>query len=335
MKTKQFISFALFSGLLSLTGCSDDQNTGATENNEPVELQISPKVVLTRAVVNSTDFGAGTSIGVYATGTDYTDAKSNNYAVYTLSGGTWSNGAADKIFLTNAPATIYAYYPSTIKYNALAIPVTLVESGDITAQDNASDGTPIAAVAAEVDCMYATSVRNVTNKANSAITLSMNHALSMVTFRVYKDANYKGAGKLTKIVMKDINDTGTTLSKGTSPNMNITTGVITPGDAVDATFTRTIAGGYTLVNTAAGSKQFSILVLPITTSIGSNNIKTTFTIDGAEYSVNLTPPSANEGAWPAGKNHLYTVKLSGTELSISSVSIAKWVGVTGGNLEIK
>lgn len=334
MKTKQFISFALFSGLLSLTGCSDDQNTGATENNEPVELQISPKVVLTRAVVDGTDFANGTSIGVYATGADYTDAKSNNYAVYTLSGGTWGS-AADKIFLTNADATIYAYYPSTIKYNALAIPVTLVESGDITAQNNASDGTPIAAVATEVDCMYATPVGSVTNKANSAIALNMNHALSMVTFRVYKDANYKGEGKLTKIVMEDIKDPGTTLSKGTSPKMNITTGAITPGDAVDATFTRTIAGGYTLVNTAAGSKQFSILVLPIATSIGTDNIKTTFTIDGAEYSVNLTPPSANEGAWPAGKNHLYTVKLSGTELSISSVSIAKWEGVTGGNLEIK
>lgn len=336
MKTKQFISFALFSGLLSLTGCGDDQNAGTTENNEPVELQISPKVVLTRAVVDGTDFPNGTSIGVYATGDDYTDAKSNNYAVYTLSGSTWSSGAGDKIFLTNAAATIYAYYPSSAKHNSdLNIPITLVETAAITAQDNAAKGTPIAAAAAEVDGMYATPVGSVTNKANKNVKLDMNHALSMVTFRVYKAEDYKGTGNLTKIVMKDNNSGGTTLSKGTDPKMNITTGAITPGNAADATFTRNITGGYTLVSTADGSKQFSILVLPITSSIGSNNIQATFTIDGADYDVSLTPPSENGGAWLAGKNYLYTVKLSGTELTISSVNIAQWQGVAGGELDIK
>ena len=55
----------------------------------------------------------------------------------------------------------------------------------------------------------------------------MKHALSMVSFRVYKAADYEGVGKLTKIVLKDVNATGTTLSKGTNPKMNITTGVIT------------------------------------------------------------------------------------------------------------
>lgn len=336
MKTKQFISFALISGLLSLTGCGDDQNAGTTENNEPVELQISPKVVLTRAVVDGTEFPNGTSIGVYATGADYTDAKSNNYAVYTSSSGAWSSSAANKIFLTNAAAKIHAYYPSTTKYDAsFTIPVTLVETADITAKDNAAKGTPIAAAATEVDGMHATPVGSVTNKANKNVKLDMNHALSMVTFRVYKAADYKGTGSLTKIVMKDINTTGTTLSKGTSPKMNITTGVITPGDAADATFTRNITDGYTLVNTADGSKRFSILVLPISTSIGNNNIQATFTIDGADYDVSLTPPSENGGAWLAGKNYLYTVKLSGTELTISSVNIAQWQGVAGGELDIK
>lgn len=48
MKTKQLMNLALISGLLLTAGCGDDQNTGTAENNDPVELRISPRVTLTR-----------------------------------------------------------------------------------------------------------------------------------------------------------------------------------------------------------------------------------------------------------------------------------------------
>ena len=38
MKTKQLINLAFLSGLLLAAGCSDDQHTGTTDNNEPVEF---------------------------------------------------------------------------------------------------------------------------------------------------------------------------------------------------------------------------------------------------------------------------------------------------------
>lgn len=339
MKTKQLMNLALISGLLLTAGCGDDQNTGTAENNDPVELRISPRVTLTRGVVDGTAFADGTTVAVYAEGDDYTTAKGNNYAKYKYSSSAWNSDGSDKIYLTNAEATIYAYYPTTTLYNttSLTIPVTLLETeSEIAAVDNIN-GTSIAAAAGEVDCMYATSFPKVTNKSNQTkgVELTMNHALSMVSFRVYKAADYEGTGKLTKIVLKNV--TGTTLSKGTSPTMNIKTGAITEGTPTAATYTRTIKDGYTLEDTAAGAgaKKFSIMVLPISTPIGSNNIQATFTIDGAEYTVKLTQPSDNSGAWPAGKNHLYTVKLSGTELSISTITVTQWVGVVGGTLEIK
>mgnify|MGYP001458350023 CR=1 FL=1 len=52
MKTKQLMNLALISGLLLTAGCWDDQNTGTAENNDPVELRISPRVTLTRGVVD-------------------------------------------------------------------------------------------------------------------------------------------------------------------------------------------------------------------------------------------------------------------------------------------
>ena len=341
MKTKQLMNLALIFGLLLTAGCGDDQNTGTAENNDPVELRISPRVTLTRGVVDGTAFADGTTVAVYAEGDDYTTAKGNNYAKYKYSSSAWNSDGSDKIYLTNAEATIYAYYPTTTLYNttSLTIPVTLLETeSEIAAVDNIN-GTSVAAAAGEVDCMYATSVSSVTNKSNKTtpVPLTMKHALSMVSFRVYKAADYEGTGKLTKIVLKNVGD-GTTLSKGASPTMNIKNGTITEGTPTAATYTRTIKDGYTLESTTngAGAKKFSIMVLPISTSIGNDKIQATFTIDGAEYTVKLTAPTANSGAWPAGKNHLYTVKLSGTELSLGTITVTQWEEVVGSaNLEIK
>lgn len=335
------MNLALISGLLLTTGCGDDQNIGTAENNDPVELRISPRVTLTRGVVDGTAFADGTTVAVYAEGDDYTTAKGNNYAKYKYSSSAWNSDGSDKIYLTNAEATIYAYYPTDDKYNTtnLTIPVTLLEAeSEIAAVDNVT-GTSIAAAAGEVDCMYATPFPKVTNKSNQTkgVELTMNHALSMVSFRVYKAADYEGTGKLTKIVLKNV-DAGTTLSKGTNPTMNIKTGVITEGTPTAATYTRTIKDGYTLESTTngTGAKKFSIMVLPISTSIGNDKIQATFTIDGAEYTVKLTAPSDNSGAWLAGKNHLYTVKLSGTELSINTIIVTQWEEVVGNaNLDIK
>ena len=321
---------------LLLAGCD---NGISQENAEPVELQINPVVATTRSAIQ--EASAMDKVAVYATGDDYTTEKSNNYAVYTYSGGNWSNNdTSNKIFLTNKPAVIYGYYPTTEKYNDTdkTISVTILE-GDastttITAVDNAT-GTAIASAAGEVDCMWATSVSDVSNAANkNKVKLQMKHALSMVSFRVYKDASYKGAGSLTKFIVENAAGKNT-LSKGTSPKMKITDGTITPGTAQNAKYTRTI-NGYTMTSTSADSKKFSILVLPTTTTIGNDNIQATFTVDGADYSVNLKAPtvSGTDGKWLAGNNNLYTVKLGGTEPEVT-VEVTKWSEIAGGDLEIK
>lgn len=320
-------------GMLLMAGC-DKSASLEQENNEPVELQITPTVALTRSAVQ--DVSGLNEVAVYATGTnDY--AAGNNYAVYTKENSNWTNKGTDHIYLTNADATIYGYYPTTTKFDASAetIPVTVNETGAIAAIDN-STGTAIASASAEVDYMYATKVSSVNNKSGNNVTLVMNHALSMVSFRVYKAADYKGPGNLTKVVMENVG-IGTTLSKGTSPTMNITTGAINEGAAKQAVYTRTISD-YQLTSTANDSKKFSILVLPTTSVIGNSNIKATFTIDGADYFVNLTQPTAagTNGKWQAGYNNLYTVKMGGTDLTITTVTVAEWKETpVSGDLDIK
>lgn len=318
-------------GMLLMAGC-DKSASPEQESNEPVELQITPTVALTRSAVQ--DAKSLDKVAVYATGIDY--GTDNNYAVYANKTSSWDNEGSERIYLTNADATIYGYYPTTIKFDADAktIPVTVKETDAITAIDN-STGTAIASALGEVDYMYATPVSPVNNKSGNDVTLAMNHALSMVSFRVYKNTDYKGLGNLTKVIMENVS--GTVLSKGTSPTMNITDGAITEGTPQKATYTRTISG-YQLTSTANDSKKFSILVLPTSSVIGSGNIKATFTIDGADYSVNLTQPAApgTDGKWEPGYNNLYTVKMGGTDLTITTVTVAEWKETAvNGELDIK
>lgn len=318
-------------GMLLMAGC-DKSASPEQENNESVELQITPTVALTRSAVQ--DVSGLDKVAVYATGSnDY--AAGNNYAVYTKENNNWTNKGTDHIYLTNADATIYGYYPTTAQFDASAqtIPVTVNETGAIAAINN-STGTAIASASGEVDYMYATEVSSINNKSVDPVNLVMNHALSMVSFRVYKADDYKGPGNLTKVVMENVG-AGTTLSKGTSPTMNITTGEITEGTAQKAVYTRTISS-YTLTSTANDSKKFSILVLPTSSAI--SNIKATFTIDGADYSVNLTQPKAEgtDGKWKPGYNNLYTVKMGGTDLTITTVTVAEWKETpVSGDLDIK
>ena len=73
-------------------------------------------------------------------------------------------------------------------------------------------------------------------------------------------------------------------------------------------------------------------MLPSTTASAAN-IQATFTIDGAEYTVPLG--SAGTVNWAKGTNTLYTAKLSGKELTLSSITVEGWGnGATTGELPV-
>ena len=110
-----------------------------------------------------------------------------------------------------------------------------------------------------------------------------------------------------------------------------------------ATYVRDFSSNYTLKVQGSGgltdetatknaSSRFSILALPIT-SKALNNTKAIFTIDGADYEVALAD-SGTGVTWEQGKENIYTVKLSGKELSIGTVTVAAW-GTGTGNDELK
>lgn len=215
---------------------------------------------------------------------------------------------------------------------------------------NSSGSAKILAASGEVDYMYAdqsTAVKASYKKDDTSktgkVTLAMKHALAMVSFQVYADHTYKNTGAFAKLVLANKSGGTTILNNGASPTMKIKDGTITAGSSpVAVTYTRDIAN-YTLSKAAAdtdqarttaknNAKKASILVLPEST-VDKSTVEATLTIDNQDYKVAL--PGSNS-AWEAGKNYLYTVKLSGSELVISSVTVTQWTTVASSpDLDIK
>lgn len=221
----------------------------------------------------------------------------------------------------------------------------------------------------EVDYMWGVNSNNESNQATAnngknsgpgaEVSLKMKHALSMVSFLIYNDGTYNNTGALTKIVLKNKEsktDLTTGIGNGSAkPTMKISNGDITLGAGTPeaATYTRTFtdASGYKIMKVVAGSNnqnnryasteeaaknasaKFSILVLPTITA-KKVNIEAVFTIDNVDYSVPLATGGEETVSWTKGTNNLYTVKLSGKELSIQSVTVAEWTAATGGDLDV-
>ena len=392
----------LFLSPFFLAACSNEDNIPSIlPSNQPdaVELGITAGVTLTKSVINSgTQADASKddvmkSVAVYArlkgtvvSGEDpYTNAKSNNYALYTYSTtGTagWKSGDK-KIYLTSEVAKIYAYYPayqpgtnqelatttalvlsdntatdnSTIPVTVFAgttddahrdYPSTLIDNSETTNTNKAK----INSAKGEIDYMWADQGSSETNwitasntkketSIDASVDLTMKHALTLVSFRIYNDGTYKNKGVLSKIQLKDVpnqkvsgnsNPLATmNIDKGTlANNSSLTTGSYIREFTTGATYTLKKKGdsGLSDDNAAKGaSYRFSILALPITNQ-ALNNTKAIFTIDGADYEVALAD-NATGVTWEQGKENIYTVKLSGKELSIGTVTVAAWGTVTG------
>ena len=327
------------------------------------------------AINQGTDDTNFESIAVYAVGATTSYGNTNNYALYTKNGTWASSTDKIYLTSETATIYGYhpAYTPgaggemaasgTALKLTTVAenstIPVTVFpgtsDSKDtnntIPTTDNAS-GTTILSAPGEIDYMWAEDADNNGNPAtasngkaagspDASVALKMKHAMAMVSFRIYNDGTYANTGKLTKIVLK--NKSNTALSQGSNPVMAIKDGTITSNAEETVTFTRFIGDGYTLKKQGGSglagadaakdaSSKFSILVLPHNGA--KNTIQVEFTIDNTVYAVDLAATS-DAVNWAKGTNTLYTAKLSGKELTLSSITVEGWGnGATTGELPV-
>ena len=361
-KTRQLVTIGLLAtGLVALYGCSSDamqEEDGGNNNGniQPVELKIQTSVEMARAatgtegVVKGDAFAEGDKIAVFS------DKNTDKKAEYTLGNTTnsWTVTSTDHIYLTGETANIYAVYPSTLTLTSGTtvgtngtVDITSLFAGETSAADDNNTITlpgsnpekEINAAKGEKDYMYATATASATS---STASLTMKHALAMVTFKFYKDDTFAGTGKLTKIELKKVETDGA-FKTGTA-TMNISSGTIDASSGSDGTLTRFtnsngVNDGYTIgtLPTTGSSDEdkkaaipgFSMLVYP-NTSLAANKVKAVFTIDNVEYPINIPAATGSNNEWAAGYNTTYTVLMKGKDLGITSISVTKWQDATVG-----
>ncbi len=338
---------AIFTIILAIALVSCTKQENLNRSDEKVALSVKAGISIepsTKAIINGTNFVNGAAIGVQvlnATDAAYeTGASTNLQFTATVSGepATTSWATATPFYLTATQGKVYGYYPYTATVTGLGATATIPAIVSSTAN-----------LGSETDYMYSTPlteasvlVSNASGK--NAASLSMNHALAQVSFVVYKE-NYGGAGSLSQFTIKDATtSTWVKVSEETNTMaMAIANGGITGGTT--GTITRNSLAGITIPSSSAvpGSElpattpaglraqvNATTLVVP-TTAIGVGDIQFTFTIDGKTSSV----LSTSSIAWEAGKQYIYKVKLSGTGMSISNVTITDWSPVSGDDVNIQ
>jgi len=379
---KEKTMMALYVGCLAvLCACTESQEFSNEEgNNDPVELQINPTMTLTggggaREAATTSNFAENATIGVFAVGADASNTnygKDNNYAVYKHSGtdaNGWTVDGSTHIYLTSEVATIYAVSPSSVVTSAPTGAVTATSTVNIetfaggennidtdnknliTAAQSATNDINIAP--GETDYLYAGGTPPTASNGKgvsapgTSVDLTMEHALAMVSLRVYKGANYKGEGHLTKIQMKNSTSSSSStwkLQKASSGSatMQIGDGTIALGTGTDITYTRFIHQTRAGETSDGGAKYcelkekatggsgdtfsapaFSIMLYPIAASSETTTgIEIIFSVDGTDYTVPLG--KTEDQVWAKGNNYIYEATLDGEGLSLGSVTITDW-----------
>lgn len=332
------VIIAVLSVAIVLGGCS--KNNGLT-NNIYEELKVTATVAKgsqTKAILNGDVFPASSSIGVQLLKfSDDSPYSTKTNVMFTSDGsGNWTS--TESYILNPLKAKVYAYYPF-VSLTDNTLPFFTIPAS-VEAKANYDS---------DIDYMYATPIVNAANapyNSNSTINLQMNHALTQVSLIVYKD-NYNGAGILSDFYIEDANPLNTShILVNDNPVdfiMDIRDGSITGGTVgvIERNLLTPLNIGQASSDPKFPSddlnelrqqvlaKGVSALVAP-TSLINSGDIKFSFVIDGNTYSVMNASPIT----WERGKQYIYTIRLSGTTLTISQVSIAKWEPVKADDLII-
>lgn len=255
---------------------------------KPVFLGINPVIAgiepVTRGII--TNFTDNDRIGLFLTagdlGTNYQDnpEAANVPAVYQQ--GSWK---VVKDLELSEEGIAFAYYPYSDKVvDGAAVPLE---------------------IRTQTDYLYATP--SVVDEKNPIAQIGMKHALSLISIRIRKN-DYQHAGKLTKVEVLDVQQTGT---------MNIATGVVTSSGptAIYSVDRNLILDDNDLVKT-------QIIMLPTIIGEASSNIRFQITIDDKYYTWDV--PKAHN--WEAGKEYTYTLNLSKTpeELPDLELDVDYW-----------
>lgn len=302
-----FITAALAACLIS---CHKGNLTELT-NDIPAVLEINPTVLAsagTRATISS--FPDNSEIGLFITSGNISNHY-NGVSAYanvkaTLNINHWV--LSPTVYLSPAPAKVYAYYPYTSENtDGTSIPIEHNTQTDYLIGTHTAGQTDI-------------------NNSNFQVSLSMQHALSLLIFDVYVE-NYTGAAELTKIEVANRIGRSVLFSEG---KLNLETGAITGTAGKNQAYAHTLSRMLGSAPTGHEKTLPKFMVMPVSSIQETGNVVIYFTIDGKVYTYYVPAGTV----WASGTKNTYTVKLSGKALITSNITITNWTDGINGNITL-
>lgn len=322
--------------LALLSGCTKNKFL-STERLAPISLTPNFAVPATKALISDANIESET-IRVQVSKNDGITSYVDGGAKYTLTHGGINWALSNILYLSVENAKVFAYAPTpadptseeTGEYN------TLKRRLDIPATQNMTD---------QVDYLWCyqdktndTDGINI-NSTNPNVALTMKHALAQVSFVIYGE-NYNGAGVINTIKIKDNTATSSLtkmLDAGNDLYLNIANGSISGGEPVAEIVATNINGAIETTQPTADLTELKskvngyLLLVPVSIA-DKTKVQFSFNIDGKDYNVSLT--GAGGINWFAGQQYIYTVKLSGTQMSVISVAVTPWTSSHEGEVVI-
>jgi hypothetical protein len=329
----RFTLFALL--IIVFTGCMKDD---FVTYDRSALLSLTPVVNKGEATISHDEIYLNLfRIGIQVTNSDGTELYypyTNNLLL--SNSGKWE--LSKPVCLTEIFAKIYAYYPYTPGDDKISgTGETAIVRLDIPKDQ---------AMALQTDYMYSSQSTDMASGENKIyyafprVTLELNHALSLISFVIYKD-DYSGNGELSDIEISDISVLpGLTINPSGLEilSMRLADGLIVNGDpsssiavsAVENSITETVDPGVdeeqlkTMVNGY-------MYVIPATFP-SKGDVQFSLTIDGKKYTITHT--GEGELTWIKGIQYVYKLRLTQTALTITGVIITDWDVNYGGEIVI-
>lgn len=265
----------------------------SVENNAPVAATFTANIENSQATrAYDTTWEDGDAIGITPTNNSLMTAKYANIK-YTTSTNSLGN-------FTDAGTKIYFQDPNTVGFQAY-YPFYGTNGTSAATISNISTDATAQNSQKTIDYLWATT-SNI-SESNPKVTFAFSHKMSKIelTFTVGDDIDIS---KITSYTIKGLKQTGT---------FDTTTGTATAtGSAADLT----------IQTTSATSNK--VIVFPQDAS----SVTLSVTVDSQVYSCTITPTSSK---LEAGKNYVYSIKVSKTGLTVSNCSISGWT--SGSNTE--
>lgn len=295
--------FLIISMTIALfTGCNEnhDEPPIKKESTQKTALKMTTKSFTTTSTLFKETFLDGSEIGLYIThgnqgslykGTSlYKNVKSK---AIRLSNGLLRWTFLPEIFLTsNQPVGIYAYSPYK-KQKALdpaSIPIHI---------------SPIATETPSYKYGRLSSGQKEVSQKSPLAKLSMNYALSLLSFKLYQHPDIDGLFQLTSIQIGNRAGGNTLQYTGT---MDIVTGHITGVTGPYKATLLTIAPSATLRHSSA--EEQTIRIVPTYSPIREKEVEAIFTINGNAYKYILPEGTC----WKKGQKYTYTLYFDGKEI---------------------